>query len=127
MGPVPGTLHTEARKLAEPGGNRNQPVLPAVPGTAKNPITGRSAAGSQGLGSENESESGHPRLALYPQQGTLEVRLQKKPDYAVRDLVVFPRSLYCRTDTFRSSRLGYVKRCGNHLKRLLLVADFIEQ
>ena len=26
-------------------------------------------------------------LALYPQKGTLEVRLQKKPDYAVRDLV----------------------------------------
>ena len=27
------------------------------------------------------------RLVLYPQKGTLEVRLQKKPDYAVRDLV----------------------------------------
>ncbi len=36
-------------------GNRNQPVRPAVPGTKKNPIAGRSAAGSQGLGPENES------------------------------------------------------------------------
>ena len=44
------------------------------------------AAGSQGMGPENESRSGHHRLALYPQTGTLDVRLQKEPDYAVRDL-----------------------------------------
>src|ERR1035441_7767697 len=83
VGPVQGPLHAETRKLAEPGRNRNQLVLPAVPGTAKNPIAGRSAAGSQGMGPENESRSGPHRLALYPQTGTLEVRLQKEPDYAV--------------------------------------------
>jgi hypothetical protein len=55
VGPVQGPLHAETRKLAEPGGNRNQLVLPAVPGTAKNPIAGRSAARSQGLEPENES------------------------------------------------------------------------
>src|ERR1035437_4677982 len=44
------------------------------------------AAGSQGMGPENESRSGHHRLALYPQTGTLELGLQKEPDYAVRDL-----------------------------------------
>ena len=55
LGSVHRPLHTQARKLAESGGDRNQPVRPAVPGTATNPIAGRSAAGSQGLGSENES------------------------------------------------------------------------
>jgi hypothetical protein len=83
VGPVHGALHAHTRKLAEPGGDRNQPVRPAVPGTAKNPLAGRSAAGSQGLGPENESQSGHHRLALYPQRGTLEVRLSKTHHYTV--------------------------------------------
>ena len=86
VGPVPGPLHAETRKLAEPGGNRNQLVQPTVSGTEKNPLARRPAARGQGLGPENESQSGPYQLALYPQTGTLEVRLQKKPDYAVRDL-----------------------------------------
>ena len=50
------TVHytPKTRKLAQSGGDRNQPVLPAVSGAAKNPVAGRSAAGSQGLEPENE-------------------------------------------------------------------------
>jgi hypothetical protein len=54
--------------------------------TALAVLGARAAAGSQGMGPENESRSGHHRLALYPQTGTLELGLQKEPDYAVRDL-----------------------------------------
>ena len=54
VGPVHRPLHAQARQLAQSGGDRNQPLLPAVFGTAKNPIAGRSAARNQGLGAENE-------------------------------------------------------------------------
>ena len=54
VGSVYGALHTHTRKLAQSGGDRNQPVRPPVSGTQKNPLAGPSAAGSQGLGPENE-------------------------------------------------------------------------
>jgi len=52
--PVHRPLHAETRQLAQSGRDRNQPLLPAVFGTAKNPVAGRSAARNQGLGAENE-------------------------------------------------------------------------
>ena len=52
VGPVHGALYTHTRKLAQSGGDRNQPVRPAVPGTQKNPLAGSSAAGGRGLGPE---------------------------------------------------------------------------
>src|ERR1700747_1440246 len=45
-------LHAETRQLAQSGRDRNQPLLPAVFGTTKNPVAGRSAARNQGLGAE---------------------------------------------------------------------------
>ena len=54
MEPVHGPLHAETRQLVESGRDRDQPVLPAVSGPAKNPLARRLAAGSQGLEPENE-------------------------------------------------------------------------
>ena len=54
VGPVQGPLYAETRKLAQSGRDRNQPLLPAVPGSAKNPLARRPAAGSQSLDAENQ-------------------------------------------------------------------------
>ena len=54
VGPVHRPLHAEPRQLAQSGRDRNQPLLTAVFGTAKNPVAGRSGARNQGLGAENE-------------------------------------------------------------------------
>src|SRR5260370_1399142 len=87
VGPIHGALHAQTRKLAEPGGDRDQPVQPPVPRDAKNRLARRLAAGSRSLEPADESRPGHHRLALHPQEGTHEVWLQKEPHYAVRDLV----------------------------------------
>ena len=64
VGPVPGTLHTEARKLAESGGNRNQPVLPALP-DGEESHRWAICSGKPRPGVGESIGSGDYRLALY--------------------------------------------------------------
>src|SRR5664279_576947 len=54
----------------------------------------RCAAGSQGLEPQDQPPAGHHQLAVYAHKGTHEVWLQKKPDYAVRDLAP-QRGFHC--------------------------------
>ena len=69
------------------------------------------------MGPENESRSGHHRLTLYPQTGTLEVRLQKEPDYAVRDLVELPDS-FKRSSVITIIYRSFVKADRNFAETL---------
>ena len=54
VGALHGALHAQTRKLAEPGRDRNQPVLPAVSGAAPDPLVRRPTAGSPRLEPEHE-------------------------------------------------------------------------
>jgi hypothetical protein len=49
MEAVYGALHAQTRKLARPGGDRDQPIQPPVPWPPQNPFSSRSTKGSQGL------------------------------------------------------------------------------
>src|SRR5271157_6048895 len=75
-----------------------------VPGSgvrSQNKLDWRSATRSPSLEPGNEPQPGHHRLAVYPQKSTHEVRLQKKPDYAVRDLAIaVPHRVRMRSKSF---------------------------
>ena len=68
-------LHAQARELAESGGNRDQPVFPAVPGAAQNPYLAHLAPRVSGLEPPSQSPSGQDQLAVHAQEGTRKVRL----------------------------------------------------
>src|ERR1019366_6539516 len=87
VGALYGALHSEARQLAEPGGDRDQSVLPSMPGPAENPVTRTTATTSESMEREDEPGPSHHQLEVYPHKGTAEVRLQKKQIHTVRDLV----------------------------------------
>ncbi len=75
LGAFHGPLHPETRQPVGLGGDRDQPVLPSMPGPAQTPHTRRPAAASKGLEPENEPRPcRHPR-AVYTHKGTPEVRL----------------------------------------------------
>jgi hypothetical protein len=63
-----GALHPETWQLAEPGGDRDQPVLPSMPGPAENPVAWTTAATSKGVEQENEPRQGHHQLAVHTQE-----------------------------------------------------------
>jgi hypothetical protein len=87
VGSIYSALYTDPWQLAKPGRDRNQPVQSAMPRAAQS-LARLLPARGQSLEPKNEPWSGHHQLALHSQKGTSEVRLQKKPDYAVRDLVI---------------------------------------
>ncbi len=66
VGPVPSALHTKARQLAQPGGDRDRLFLSPVPGPQTDPVPGRTAAGNTGVELENEPRSCHHQLAVHP-------------------------------------------------------------
>jgi hypothetical protein len=110
VGPVHRALHTETRQLAQPGGDRNQSVLPPVSGPEKNPIAPRIAAGNTRMEPENEPRPCHHQLAVYALKGTPEIRIQKKPNHTVRDLVcsgLLPYSS-CKSTSYSSILTGHV-------------------
>src|ERR1035437_6431663 len=86
VGPVHCALPAQTRKLARPGGNRDQPVQPPVSGPTQNPFSPRPSKGSQGLEPQDEPRPRHHRLGVHTHKSTPEVRLQKTLHYAVRDL-----------------------------------------
>jgi hypothetical protein len=49
VGAFHGALHPETRQLAEPGGDRDQPVLPSMPGPAENPVPRSATVRSKGM------------------------------------------------------------------------------
>ena len=74
VGPVHSALYTQTRKLAEPSGDREQPVQPSVHGPAQTPLAPKPTARNKGMEPEDESRPGHHRLAVYTQKGTPQVR-----------------------------------------------------
>ena len=85
MGAFHGALHPETRQLAEPGGDRDQPVQPPVPRPTPHSFTERSTTGSQSLEPKDEPPPRHHQLAVHAQEGTPEVRLRMKQHHTVRD------------------------------------------
>ena len=73
--PPHGPLHAQAWELAEPGGNRDQPVFPAMPGQAQNSHLEHLATGVPRLEPPGQSASGQDQLAVHAQEGTRKVRL----------------------------------------------------
>ena len=69
------SLHAQARELAKSGGNRDQPVFPAVPGAAQNSNLAHLATGVSRLEPPGQSPSGQDQLAVHAQEGTRKVRL----------------------------------------------------
>jgi len=68
-------LHAQAWELAQAGGNRDQPVFPAVPGAAQNSYLAHLATAVSRLEPSGQSASGQDQLAVHPQEGTRKVRL----------------------------------------------------
>ena len=75
VGAFHGALHPETRQLAEPGGDRDQPVLPSMPGPAEIPIPRSTPVRSKGMELENEPRPSHHQLAVHAQEGSQEVRI----------------------------------------------------
>lgn len=63
-------------RLAEPGGNRDQPVQSPMPGTAQNPVTLRTQTGGSILEPKGEPWSNQNQLEIHAQEGPPEVWLQ---------------------------------------------------
>src|SRR5260370_38458746 len=64
------TLHPQARQLAEPSRNRDQPVFPAMPGPTPHRRPRLSAARNSGLGRSHESPSSSDSMVLYSQESS---------------------------------------------------------
>ena len=77
-------LHPEARQLVKPGGDRDQPVLPAMLGPTPDWRSSFSAEGNTGVEPPHESRPGHDPVELHSQAGSQEVWLQ---NHAVTVLV----------------------------------------
>src|SRR5450759_1841580 len=73
---VHGALHPEARQLVKPGGDRDQPVLPAMLGPTPDWGSAFSAEGDSGMEPPRESRPSHDPVELYSQAGAPEVWLQ---------------------------------------------------
>ncbi len=69
-------LHPEARQLVKPGGDRDQPVLPAMLGPTPDWRSSFSAEGNTGVEPPHESRPGHDPVELHSQAGSQEVWLQ---------------------------------------------------
>jgi hypothetical protein len=93
------SLHAEARELAEPSGNRNQPLMPAMSGPAEDSNLGHLATGSSRLEPQGQSRSGQDQLAIHPQEGACKVRLQKESFKAVGDLAAWRRISFSTIST----------------------------
>lgn len=65
--PFQAPLHAEARQLVESGGDRDQPVLAPVLGTAAHPGPCDATTRSGGLESPGQSRTSQDRLAIRPQ------------------------------------------------------------
>jgi hypothetical protein len=75
VGALHRALHAQTWQLAEPGGDRDQPVLPPVLGTTQNPVIGRPATTNGRMEPENEPRPCHHQLAVYAHKGSSQVRL----------------------------------------------------
>jgi hypothetical protein len=75
--PPHGSLHSDARKLAEPGRDRDQFVRPTMPGTPKNPKFGRPGTGVASLEPPDQPEPCQNQLAVHPQERACQVPLQE--------------------------------------------------
>ena len=64
MGPPAGTLHAEARQLAQPSRDRDQSLLPLVSGKTEDPRSGLAPERIAGLESANEPRSSSDRLEV---------------------------------------------------------------
>src|SRR5580693_2147376 len=78
MGPIHGSLHAQARKLAQSGGNRNRPPLAAMPRQEKNSRPSHPAAGSSRLESSLQPRPHQNQLEVHPQSRAAQVRIQKE-------------------------------------------------
>ena len=75
LGPLHRSLHTQAWKLAQSGGNRNRHLLAAMPGQAENPRSEDAAPGSPRLESPDEPRTYQDQLEVRPQSRPPQVRL----------------------------------------------------
>jgi hypothetical protein len=63
-------LHPQARQLAKPSRNRDQPVFPAMPGPTPHRRPRFSVARNSGLGPSHESPLNSDSMVLYSQEGS---------------------------------------------------------
>ena len=84
---TPRSLHTQTWELAEPSGNRNQPVFPAMLGPPSASHLGDPATGSPCLELSGESEQGQDQLGIHAQESASKVRLQYESFKTVKDLL----------------------------------------
>jgi hypothetical protein len=75
--PAHGSLHPETRELAESGGDRTQPVLPAMPWQAADTGSGHAAAGNAGVEPQDRPPADQDPLAVHAQEGPEGVLLQQ--------------------------------------------------
>ena len=76
-------LHAETRQLAQPGRDRNQPLLAPMPGRASHPGPAHPPRGSQSLDPPYQPRPGPYQLAVHPSGRPLGVPLSNEPVYAV--------------------------------------------
>jgi hypothetical protein len=74
-GPLHDSFHPEARQLAEPGGDRDQSVLPPVPGAAPDRRLAQAGPRSPGMEPARKSQPGENQLEIRPQKGQKKVSL----------------------------------------------------
>src|ERR1019366_4238531 len=77
VGAFHGALHSETRQLVESGGDRDQPVFPPMPGTAKDPVARTTTTASKGMESADEPRRRHHQLAVYAKKGTTSFILSR--------------------------------------------------
>jgi hypothetical protein len=83
--PVHSALHPQAWQLAEPSGDRHQPVLPAMLGPTPDRRSSFSAQGNSGLEAPYESRPSSDPVGIYSQEGPTHFWLH---NHAVTALVV---------------------------------------
>src|ERR1019366_10326590 len=81
-----GSLHAEARQLAQPSGNRNQPARPPMSGKAADSKSEVSQGRMPRLEPTNQSRSNHHTLEIHPSRRPPGLPLSTQSFHAVTAL-----------------------------------------
>src|ERR1019366_4877524 len=118
--PVHRALHSQARQLAEPGGDRDQHVFPAMSGQTPDWRPDYSAEGNSGVEPPDEPRPGDDPMEVHPQTGSAQVWLRnhavtvlgEKTPAEVSEEDAGPASLKTKTEILKylNDSFSYVQK-----------------